>query len=152
MTWTSLAPWIAAIAACQREPLERLPSPQLADPFAGSQLLPPPPPPPPPPRESFVGPPRELADVMARGSCDAVVDGVAISHAAGAALVARLARPDSWVDGVVGCVTGHPTAIAISSDGPSTTLSSDCGNVVLDGRAFTWSPSMEHWFRDNRRD
>lgn len=161
---------ISALLGCRRdEPLEKLPAPAPA-PALVVPLRPPPPPPPPPPEAELIGPPDELAAVLAEQDEPAVVqvfeltEGRARSTLLGhgikrakrlepsvaAELVARLARDDAFVDGGdYGCV-GDPLGLNISRGAYVREVVVDCGHVYFtasrhDGRFALLAPELNEF-------
>jgi hypothetical protein len=138
-----------AITGCRSdEPIERLPAPESH--FDVMPPLPPPPPPPPPPKGGEpTDPPAPVRALAHRERCRLTIDGAAQTAARAAELLDHLGKRESWVTGVIGCMTSAPDTIVIDCGGASLAISESCGNVLdaTGTQIGTWSPEMQRWFR-----
>jgi hypothetical protein len=134
-----------ALVACQRtEALEQLPPPDRPPSLT---VIPRPPPPPPPPKTEAIGPPPALAALFAsHAPCRVWIDTVELARTPAEALVDRLGRWDSWMNGINGCVS-ELTHVKIACGEGTVTFETSCGNVTLAGEQRGWSEEMSESFR-----
>jgi hypothetical protein len=137
-----------ALVACQRSTtFEQLPPPDRPPSLT---VLPKPPPPPPPPKSEAIGPPPALAALLAsHAACRVWIDTVELARARADALIDRLGRWDSWMNGIYGCVS-EPTHVRITCGEGTVTFETSCGNVTLAGEQRGWSEAMSASFRQLR--
>jgi hypothetical protein len=140
--WLILA---IALVACQRtETFEQLPPPDRPPSLT---VLPKPPPPPPPPKSEAIGPPPALAALFAsHAACRMWIDSVELARDRANALIDRLGRWDSWMNGIYGCVS-EPSHVRIACGDGTVTFETSCGNVTVAGMQRGWSPEMSAAFQ-----